>query len=192
VSGGTPPPVLANELHFAPTEAAGGFPPGEGAGEPAMHAVQIVIADPGKAREISRYLTARTQLRVRRSPVMSTRSHQVLLVDEPAFRGSIHRLIHPERVVLLTPRPGDVWEDAMRAGVLSIVSEKDSLETVLMAILCADLRLTRQSACPGFCANIPRSMCPLCARPQNGAVNLIKRPGRRPDSSWPQSCTWKM
>lgn len=157
-----------------------------------MHAVQIVIADPGRAREISRYLTARTQLRVRRSPIMSARSHQVLLVDEPAFRGSIHRLIHPERVVLLTPRPGDVWEDAMRAGVVSIVSENDSLETVLMAILCADLRLTRQSACQGFCANIPRSMCPLCARPQGIAANPVKRLGRRPDTGWSQTCTWKM
>ncbi|MBN8731868.1 MAG: hypothetical protein J0L64_15105 [Acidobacteria bacterium] len=184
--------VVASELQFARLEATGGFPQREAPGEDAMHAVQIVIGDPGRAREISRYLTAKTQLRVRRSPIMSARSHQVLLVDELAFRGSIHRLVHPERVVLLAPRPGDVWEEAMRAGVVSIVSENDSLETVLMAILCADLRLTRQSACPGFCANIPRSMCPLCARPQGVGGNSGKRLPQRPDMSWPQSCTWKM
>lgn len=158
----------------------------------AMHAVQIVITDPGRAREISRYLTARTQLRVRRSLVLSARSHQVLLVDEPAFRRSLHRLVHPERVVLLTPRPGEIWEEAMRAGVLSIVSEEDSLETVLLAILCADLRLTRQSACQRFCANIPRSMCPLCARPQGIEGNHGKRLTQGPDADWTQSCTWKM
>lgn len=157
-----------------------------------MHAVQIVIADPGRAREISRYLTARTQLRVRRSPSPSPRSHQVLLVDEPTFRGSISRLVHPERVVLLTPRPGDIWEEAMRAGVVSIVSEQDSLETVLMAILCADLRLTRHSSCQSLCANIPRSLCPLCTRPQAGAVNSSKSAETKPREPWPQSCTWEM
>ena len=157
-----------------------------------MHSAEIVIANPGRAREISRYLTARTHLRVRRSPTPSPRSHQVLLMDEPTFRGSMNRLVHPERIVLLTSHPNEVWDEAMRAGVVSIVREEDSLETVLMAILCADLRLNRHSGCPNLCANVPRSLCPLCIGPQGTVWNRTSMGVRKPGEPWPQSCTWKM
>lgn len=157
-----------------------------------MHSVQIVISDSGRAREIGRYLTAKTHFRVRRSPAPSPRSHQVLLMDEPTFRAAISRLAHPERIVLLASQPNEVWDEAMRAGVVSVVKEEDSLETLLMAVLCADLRLSRHAGCPHYCANIPRSLCPLRIAPQEVDWNRGRRDGGKPGAAWPQSCTWKM
>jgi hypothetical protein len=172
---------MASGLHWSQRRSPAGSDAAD-AGDVAMHAVQIVIADSGRAEKSAG--CGRERFRVRRSLNPSPRSHQVVLVDDSTFRDHHTRWIHPERVVLLAPRPDDVWEEALRAGVVSIVSEADSLETLLMAILCADLRLSRRSGCRDVCANIPKELCPLRTEPQRIAANPGKNAAQENDCSW--------
>jgi hypothetical protein len=83
----------------------------------------------------------------------------VLVLDEEAFAGLPLPLSNPERVVLIARKDthelmGQAWE----AGIVSVVSADDPIDTVLLAIMAAALRVAKShsaSAPSGISPNAP-------------------------------------
>jgi hypothetical protein len=72
-------------------------------------------------------------------------SHQcVLVLDEPAFERLPLPLSNPERVVLIARKDThEMMSQAWEAGVVSVVSADDPINTVLLAIMAAALRVAK-------------------------------------------------
>ena len=67
----------------------------------------------------------------------------VLVLDESAFESLPLPLVNPERVVLITRKDPQLLAEAWEAGIVSVVSESDPLNTVLLAIMAAGLRIAK-------------------------------------------------
>ena len=67
----------------------------------------------------------------------------VLVLDESAFASLPLPLVNPERVVLITRKDPQLLAEAWEAGIVSVVSESDPLNTVLLAIMAAGLRIAK-------------------------------------------------
>jgi hypothetical protein len=65
----------------------------------------------------------------------------VVVVDETSFARLPLPLPHPERVVLITSPDPHLLAQAWDARLVSVVSNEDSIATVLLAIMAAALRL---------------------------------------------------
>jgi len=72
----------------------------------------------------------------------------VLVLDEAAFLRLPLPLAHPERIVLVTRKDAELLAEAWDAGIVSVVSEEDPINTVLMAIMAAALRVVQFHAGP--------------------------------------------
>jgi hypothetical protein len=84
------------------------------------------------------------------SPDLSQDS--VLVLDETAFERLALPLFHPERVVLITRKDThQMMAQAWEAGIVSVVSADDPINTVLLAIMAAALRVAKchTAAAPG-------------------------------------------
>ena len=68
----------------------------------------------------------------------------VLVLDENAFHRLPLPLPNPERVVLIARKAPELMAHAWEAGIVSVVSDEDPLNTVLLAIMAAALRLAKQ------------------------------------------------
>jgi len=73
----------------------------------------------------------------------------VLVLDEAAFHRLPLPLANPERVVLITRKDPQLLAQAWDAGIVSVVSDDDPLNTVLLAIMAAALRVVK----PGSAAS---------------------------------------
>ena len=78
-----------------------------------------------------------------RSIVPDPSQHCVLVLDETAFARLPLPLSNPERVVLITRKDPQLLAQAWDAGIVSVVSEEDPLNTVLLAIMAAALRVAK-------------------------------------------------
>ncbi len=68
----------------------------------------------------------------------------VLVLDELAFEGLIPPLNNPERVVLIARKDThELMAQAWEAGIVSVVSADDPINTVLLAIMAAALRVAK-------------------------------------------------
>ncbi|MGD0500881.1 MAG: hypothetical protein ABSC23_20905 [Bryobacteraceae bacterium] len=68
----------------------------------------------------------------------------VLVLDEQAFERLPLPLANPERVVLITREDThQLMAQAWEAGIVSVVSADDPLDTVLLAIMAAALRVAK-------------------------------------------------
>ena len=84
------------------------------------------------------------------SPDLS--QHSVLVLDEAAFERLALPLSNPERVVLITRKDThQMMAQAWEAGIVSVVSADDPINTVLLAIMAAALRVAKfhSVAAPG-------------------------------------------
>jgi hypothetical protein len=71
-------------------------------------------------------------------------SHQCALVlDEQAFLRLPLPLSNPERIVLIARKEPQFLSHAWEAGIVSVVSEEDPLNTVLLAVMAAALRVAK-------------------------------------------------
>jgi len=108
-----------------------------------MQTVQLSIADEPYAAAIrealSRSCACRIELVERPDPGHSC----VLVLDESAFDKLPLPLSHPERIVLITGRNSQNLAQAWEAGIVSVVSVEDPMNTVLLAIMAAALRVAR-------------------------------------------------
>jgi hypothetical protein len=82
----------------------------------------------------------------------------VLVIDESAFRRVPLPLPNPERIVLITRKDPQMLAEAWDAGIVSVLSDEDPVNTVLMAIMAAALRLGKTRAAASFRGISPTAM----------------------------------
>ena len=83
--------------------------------------------------------------------------HAVLVVDESAFARLPLPLTNPERVVLITHKDPQLLAQAWEAGIVSVVSEEDPINTVLLAIMAAALRVAKPHGSAASGGNSPNA-----------------------------------
>ena len=110
-----------------------------------MQSVQLSIAD-GQFADAVRDAISRScawQVEAVECPDLSR--HSVMVLDEQAFARLPLPLSNPELIVLIAhkelraPQLAQAWE----AGIVSVVSEEDPINTVLLAIMAAALRVEK-------------------------------------------------
>lgn len=112
----------------------------------AMHAVQLVLADPVYAAGLRDALTRSGPWSIDSPDVPDLSQPCVLVLDEGALTRAPRPLLHPERVVLITRTDPQHLAQAWEAGIVSVVSSQDPPSTVLLAIMAACLRVPRQKS----------------------------------------------
>jgi len=113
-----------------------------------LQTVQLSIGD-GKYAAALREAVARScawhvELAERPDP----ERYGVLVLDEASFLRLPLPLAHPERIVLITRKDPELLAEAWDAGIVSVVSEEDPINTVLMAVMAAALRVVQSNTAP--------------------------------------------
>lgn len=89
----------------------------------------------------------------------------VLVLDEETFDRLRVPLPNPESVVLITHKDPQHLSRAWDAGIVSVVSDNDSPNTILLAIMAAALRVTKALAAAthsgAISPNIPLPSAPI-------------------------------
>jgi len=94
----------------------------------------------------------------------------VLVLDDTALARLPLPLSHPECIVLITYKNSERMAQAWDAGIVSVVGRDDSMDTILLAIMAAALRLPvfhAPSAAHAISPNpesIPASITPISPR----------------------------
>jgi hypothetical protein len=111
-----------------------------------MQTVQLSITDGEYLAAVREALTRSCAWHVEsvEKPDLSQRC--VLVLDEFAFGRLSLPLTNPERVVLITRKEPQLLAQAWEAGIVSVVSEGDHIDTVLLAIMAAALRVAKSHA----------------------------------------------
>jgi hypothetical protein len=117
-----------------------------------MQTVQMAISDGAYLTAVRDALSHSCAWHVEpvESPDLS--QHSVLVLDEAAFERLALPLSNPERVVLITRKDThQMMAQAWEAGIVSVVSADDPINTVLLAIMAAALRVAKfhSAAAPG-------------------------------------------
>jgi len=115
-----------------------------------MQTVQLSIADSGYAATVREALSRSCAWHIESVDRPDPSQHCALVVDEIAFVRLPLPLSNPERVVLITRKDPQLLAQAWEAGIVSVVSEEDPINTVLLAIMAAALRVAKsaQSVAP--------------------------------------------
>lgn len=108
-----------------------------------MQAVQMSIADCRYAGALREALTRSCAWHVESVERPDPSQHCVLVMDEVAFSRLLLPLSNPERVVLITRKDPQSLAEAWEAGIVSVVSQDDPPNTVLLAIMAAALRVVK-------------------------------------------------
>ncbi len=111
-----------------------------------METVQLTIKD-------ARYASALTDL-LERNGTREVRSVEdpdparegVIVVDSEALDRLPFPFLNPERVVLITHNDPDHLARAWNAGIRSVVFNEDPLSTAVLAIMAAELRVSKCDA----------------------------------------------
>jgi hypothetical protein len=121
-----------------------------------MQTVQLSIAD-GRFAAAVRDAVVRScawhvELVERPDPSL----HGVLVLDEASFARLPLPLSNPERIVLISRKQPERLAEAWDAGIVSVVSEDDPIDTVLLAIMAAALRVAQFHNAPASSGFSPR------------------------------------
>lgn len=111
-----------------------------------MRTIQIVFSDDRYAGNLSRLLGQSGAWEIVCVDVPDAARAGVVVVDEDALGRLVAPLENPERVVLVDQGAGVDLDRAFEIGIKSVVSSRDPLDTVLLAIMAADLRASRSVA----------------------------------------------
>ena len=104
-----------------------------------MESIQLVLSDPAKAETLRSLLARSTATAVDCLESPDFESACVVVMDWARFRQLGSALARPERLVLITSNDAGQIREAWEAGVNSVLSEQDSFNTVVLAILGACL-----------------------------------------------------
>lgn len=113
-----------------------------------MQTVQLSIADSQYAATVRDALSRSCAWHVESVGCPDLSQHSVAVLDEQAFARLPLPLSNPERIVLLTHKElhaSELLSQAWEAGIVSVVSEEDPLNTVLLAIMAAALRVVKSN-----------------------------------------------
>jgi hypothetical protein len=108
-----------------------------------MQTVQLSIADPVYGMAVREALAHSCAWHVESVERPDPSKHGVLVLDWAAFARFPLPFSNPERVVLIGPQEPQVLAEAWDAGIVSVVSQGDPIDTVLMAIMAAALRVDK-------------------------------------------------
>jgi hypothetical protein len=108
-----------------------------------MQSVQLSIADGAYAVAVREAVAHNCAWHVESVECPDPSRHCVLVLDETAFARLTLPLENPERVVLITRKDPQLLAQAWEAGIVSVVSAEDPLNTVLLAIMAAALRVAK-------------------------------------------------
>lgn len=106
-----------------------------------MEIVQLTIGNTSYAKALEEMLKRNGAWEVRCVELPDLRVEGVLVVDCEAFQRLPSSLPNPERVVLITSNDPVHLSQAWEAGIVSVVFENDPINTAMLAILAARLRL---------------------------------------------------
>ena len=111
-----------------------------------MGSIQIALSDTAKADALRVLLARSTHV-----PVLCVESPNyeeacTVVLDGLRFSAESGSLVHPERIVLITNNDPTHLREAWEAGVNSVLTERDPMNTVVLAVLASCLRTssTRQ------------------------------------------------
>ncbi len=134
-----------------------------------MQTVQLAISDHAYAAAVREALCRSCAWHVETVERPDPSRGCVLVLDETAFGRLPLPLSNPERVVLITREDTHLMmAQAWEAGIVSVVSADDPINTVLLAIMAAALRVAKShgaAAASGISPN--RSPDPAQISPQN-------------------------
>ena len=110
-----------------------------------MQTVQLSIADGQYAASVRDALSRSCAWHIEAVDSPDQSRHGVIVLDEQAFARLPLPLSNPECVVLIAHKElqGLQLAQAWEAGIVSVVSDEDSLNTVLLAIMAAALRVEK-------------------------------------------------
>jgi hypothetical protein len=106
-----------------------------------LHTVQLALADGAYASALREALCRSCAWHVESVARPKAEGSCVLVLDEAAFGLLPLPPSHPERIVLITRQDPQLLAQAWDAGLVSVLSERDSMSTVLLAIMAAALRV---------------------------------------------------
>ena len=134
-----------------------------------MRTVQVSIADAPYAAAVREALCRSCAWHVESVEKPDPSQPCVLVLDDIAFARLPLPLSNPERIVLITRRSepqslAHAWD----AGIVSVVSPEDPINTVLLAIMAAALRVAKHHATAHSGGISPNSeLVPAPIAPQN-------------------------
>jgi DNA-binding NarL/FixJ family response regulator len=105
-----------------------------------MGSIQLALSDAAKAEVLRGVLARSAQRDVVCVEKPDLASACVVVVDQAHMAGLPQPLPQPDKIVLLAASDPDSLKEAWDAGVSSVVSEQDSLNTLVLAILSVCLR----------------------------------------------------
>ena len=129
-----------------------------------MQTVQLSITDSVYAASVREALSRSCAWHVESVDRPDPSQHCAMVLDETAFVRLPLPLSNPERVVLITRKNPELLAQAWEAGIVSVVSEEDPINTVLLAIMAAALRVAKShtAAAPsGISPNISSVSAPI-------------------------------
>jgi len=111
-----------------------------------MQTIQLSIADPAYGAALRDALVHSCAWHVETADRPDPLWPGVMVLDWTMFGTLPLPLSNPERVVLIGPQNPQVLAEAWNAGIVSVVSQDDPIDTVLMAIMAAALRVEKPHA----------------------------------------------
>jgi hypothetical protein len=117
-----------------------------------MQSVQLAMSDGAYQAAVRQALSHSCAWHVESVESPDPSQNSVLVLDEAAFDRLTLPLSNPERVVLITRKDThQMMAQAWEAGIVSVVSADDPINTVLLAIMAAALRVAKfhTTASPG-------------------------------------------
>ena len=120
-----------------------------------MRTIQIAVSDDRYASNLSRLLGQSGAWEIVCVEVPDAARAGVVVVDEDGLERLPAPIENPERVVLVDRGAGVDLDRAFEVGIKSVVSSRDPLDTVLLAVMAAGLRASRSMAAarPGVSAD---------------------------------------
>jgi len=108
-----------------------------------LQTVQLSIGDGRYAAAVREAVARSCAWRVELVDQPDLSRNGVLVLDEASFERLPLPLPNPERIVLIMRKEPGLLAEAWDAGIVSVVSEGDPLNTVLLAIMAAALRVVQ-------------------------------------------------
>lgn len=113
-----------------------------------MNTVQIVMTNHGYASELESLLVRDGRHRVLRVDSPDMEEPGVVVMDADSFREFSGATRQPDEVVLVAGREASLLARAWEAGLRSVVYDDEPVQTALLAVIAAELRLLKQAGLP--------------------------------------------
>jgi hypothetical protein len=143
-----------------------------------LQTVQMTLTDGAFSAAVREALTRSCAWQVESVDRPDLSRSCVLVLDEEAFAGLPLPLSNPERVVLIA-RKGthEMMAQAWEAGIVSVVSADDPINTVLLAIMAASLRVAKShsiAAPSGISPNFALDSAPISPASRHAGPKRLK------------------